>query len=135
VDVQEIFHRKEPRDLPAAVQFYCGSEHAKAHSALEDARACWRVLKAQVLRYEDLPCNIEELAKFCLPTHGRFLDSGRWFEPRDGEPTFARGKHAGRSLAAVAREERDYLIWLLGLEDVPADTKHLAQRALSRGQR
>ena len=33
VDVQRIYHKKEPRDLSAAVQFYCGRDHAGAHGA------------------------------------------------------------------------------------------------------
>jgi DNA polymerase-3 subunit epsilon len=39
VDVQRIYHKREPRDLTAAVKFYCGRDHVGAHGAEADARA------------------------------------------------------------------------------------------------
>ena len=48
IDVQRIYHRKEPRDLTAAVRFYCGRSHDGAHGAEADARATLDVLKAQL---------------------------------------------------------------------------------------
>ena len=39
VDVQRIYHKKEPRDLTAALAFYCGGAvHTDAHGAAADAR-------------------------------------------------------------------------------------------------
>jgi len=48
VDVQRIFHKKEPRDLSAALRFYCGREHEGAHEALADVQAPADVLLAQL---------------------------------------------------------------------------------------
>ena len=50
VDVQRIYHRMEPRDLTAAVRFYCGRDHAGAHGAEADTRATLDVLKAQLAK-------------------------------------------------------------------------------------
>lgn len=132
IDVQAIFHGKEPRDLGAALRFYCGKQHLRAHSALADARACLGILQAQVRRYRDLPCAVEGLAEFSASRDIAFLDSGRWFEPRDELPWFARGKHWGKALGEVARGEPDYLRWLLGEQGVPEDTKRLVKQALDR---
>lgn len=130
VDVQTIFHMKEPRDLNAAVKFYCGSAHKKAHSALDDARATWNVLKAQVCQYDDLPNSADAIAAFCSQ-ESRYLDLGRWFEPRHGEPAFAKGKYRGRLLREIAQEEPDYLRWMLEISDLPEDTRLLLRRVLS----
>ena len=46
LDVQRIFHGREPRDLAAALRFYCGRDHAGAHGALADAEATAAVLDA-----------------------------------------------------------------------------------------
>lgn len=115
--------------MSAACKFYCGFEHAEAHSALEDARACWKVLAAQLQRYPDLPTGMAELADFCAQTTSRFLDSGGWFESRHGQPAFARGKYRGRLLAQVARDDPGYLDWMLGLPDLPSDTEKLLLEA------
>ena len=50
VDAQRIYHRKEPRDLTAAVRFYCARAHDGAHGAEADAEATLEVLKAQLER-------------------------------------------------------------------------------------
>ncbi|MDE6831962.1 MAG: 3'-5' exonuclease, partial [Muribaculaceae bacterium] len=67
IDVQTIFHKKEPRTLVAAYRYYCNKELEGAHSANADTRATLEVLKAQLDRYEDLPRDMEELAKFSSP--------------------------------------------------------------------
>lgn len=47
IDAGRIFHNKEPRDLTAALKFYCGLEHEGAHGAMADVEATESVFKAQ----------------------------------------------------------------------------------------
>jgi DNA polymerase-3 subunit epsilon len=54
VDVQRIYHKMEPRNLSAALKFYCGKEHEGAHDALADVEATADVLLAQLERYPDV---------------------------------------------------------------------------------
>jgi len=129
IDAQRIFHVKEPRDLQAAGRFYLNTGHEDAHSALADASLSWRVLKAQLERYLDLPRNVAELHDFCNPTADRYLDSGRKFEWRHGQVAFAFGKNQGRLLEEIAEEERDYLKWMAS-SDFPSDTKKIVEDAL-----
>jgi DNA polymerase-3 subunit epsilon len=122
VDVMSIFVQKEPRDLKAAYRFYCGSEHEQAHSASADARACWQVLQGQVRMYADLPNTPDQLSAFVLENRRKkTLDSGGWFENRDGEPAFARGRHQGVLLLEVAKLAPEYLEWMLTTR-LPKDT-------------
>src|SRR5262249_4541592 len=102
----------------------------KAHSAFEDVRVCRQILEAQLGKYADLPNAVDKLAEFCdRDKNSRFLDSGRWFEPRDGKPYFARGHHRGHTLKEIADLEPDYLGWMLET-DLPKDTRHMVTRAL-----
>ena len=129
IDVQRIYHQKEPRDLSAAYRFYCGTEYTGAHSALRDAMASSDVLDAQLTKYADLPNTAEELAEFCRgQAQSRFLDSGRWFESRDGKAHFTRGMYRGRALAEVAKSDSSYLDWMLTAE-IPRDTAKFVARA------
>lgn len=129
IDPYSIFVTKEPRNLAAACSFYCGKEHGNAHSALDDARACWQVLQAQLIRYTDLPCDLDGLHEFCSATGDRYLDTARKFEWRHNKATFAFGKHHGQFLEKVTKENPDYLAWMLE-EDFPTDTKGIVQNAL-----
>jgi DNA polymerase-3 subunit epsilon len=61
IDAMAVFHRKEPRNLAAAVRFYLGRELDRAHSAVVDAAAAAEVLEAQLERYPELPRTVDEL--------------------------------------------------------------------------
>ena len=122
VDVQAIFHREERRDLSAAARFYLDREHPEAHSALGDIRTSAAVLYAQLARYDHLPKDLTGLHQYCdeyLPIESELE---RWFRNEsDGARVFRRGKHRGRSLAEVAAHEPDYLLWMLGAEEMDGE--------------
>jgi len=122
IDVMAIYFQKEPRDLNAALRFYCGTEHANAHSAFADACACRNVLQGQIKMYADLPNTPAELSAVLMErTKTKTLDSAGWFETRHGQPAFARGKHQGMLIREVAQAAPDYLQWMLTI-DLPKDT-------------
>ncbi|MHC4137992.1 MAG: exonuclease domain-containing protein [Planctomycetota bacterium] len=134
VDAMTIFHRKEPRDLSAAVQHYLGREHEDAHGAEADVNAAVDVLDAQLERYPDVPRTVEELDAWLRP-RGETADEQGKFVQRGGEIVFNFGKHRGRSLEEVAREAPDYLDWIVG-SDFPEDAKETVREVMAkvRGQ-
>lgn len=136
VDAQMIFHREEPRDLSAAVQFYLGREMEDAHSALADIRATAAVLGAQLEHYPHLPRDVEGLHRYCDEVRPFETEVDRWFEQEgDGHRIFRRGKHRGTPLSQVAGSHPDYLEWMLGLDDLDEAVKEVVREALSTHQR
>jgi DNA polymerase-3 subunit epsilon len=133
VDAMTIFHKKEPRDLTAAVRFFLDRDHAGAHGAQADAEASLAVLGAQLTRYPDLPRSIDDLDAWCNPVSPGAVDRSGKFVLREGEVVFAFGKQKGRALREVARVQRDYLEWILK-QDFPEDARSLVENAL-RGER
>jgi DNA polymerase III subunit epsilon len=129
VDTQVIFHRMEPRDLSAALRFYCGRELEGAHGALADTRAALAVLLAQVGRYPDLPRDVAGLDQMFNQPDRRFVDSTRRFLWRNGEAAFNFGNRRGQTLREVAQKSPDYLQWMLD-KDFPNDVKSLIRAAL-----
>jgi DNA polymerase-3 subunit epsilon len=130
IDAKEIYHLHEQRTLAAAMIFYCGSSHEQAHSAVADACATWQVLQAQIEKY-GLPRTVKKLAEWMEDVHPNpFVDSGQWFARRGQQVVFARGRYKGQGLSSVADEHPDYLNWILGLADLPDDTRKLVQRNL-----
>lgn len=121
IDVQNIFHKKEQRTLVAAYKFYCDRELDGAHSAEADTLATYEVLKAQLDRYPDLENDVEFLAAYteqnaCADYAGRILYNDK------GEEIFGFGKHRGRSVENVFREEPSYYSWMMD-GDFPQYTK------------
>lgn len=129
-DAQHIFFHHEPRDLSAAVRYYCGRDLAGAHRAGADARAAMEVLRAQRERYGldfDAP-EVRAYAEAPLP-----LDSGGAFEwDGQGGVRLAFGKHKGKPIRPADKELMNYLSWMIGA-GFNQDTKHVA-RALLKGR-
>ena len=112
VDVQNIFHAMEPRNLRAAYRFYCGGEDFEnAHTAEADTIATYKVLKAQLDRYPDqLKNDVAQLASF---VGKRYVDfSGHLIWNADGEPVINFGKHKGKTARQVFETDPSYFAWI-----------------------
>lgn len=121
VDVQVIFHKKEQRTLSAAYQFYCRKDLHNAHSSKADTQATYEVLKAQLDRYNDLDNDVEKLAEFSS-FHNIADFAGRIVFDDNGVEIFNFGKHKGKPVEEVFREEPSYYSWMMN-GDFPLYTK------------
>jgi DNA polymerase-3 subunit epsilon len=123
VDVQVIFHKKEQRTLSAAYKFYCDRELENAHSARADAAATYEILKAQLDRYPDLENDIEKLSSFSAFNNNADL-AGRIVFNEEGTEVFNFGKHKGKPVVQVFKEEPSYFSWMMN-GDFPLNTKQV----------
>jgi DNA polymerase III subunit epsilon len=113
LDGQRIFFSREPRNLSAAARFYCETDHDGAHGALADARMTLKVIAGQLDRYADLPRSVAALHElFCAGIDQDMDPEGR-IRLVNGEPTINFGRHRGRSLRALSREEPGVLRWII----------------------
>jgi DNA polymerase III subunit epsilon len=133
IDAQRIFHLMEKRTLSAAYQFYCGKSLSDAHSAEADTQATMDVLLAQVERYENQPVtdalgkkigmitnSAEALSQL---TSSELVDlAGRMIRNERGEAVFNFGKHKGKSVLKVFKDEPAYYDWMMN-GDFALDTK------------
>ena len=132
VDTQVIFHRREPRNLAAALEFYCGKQLEGAHGAEADTLATLEVFAGQLARYGDLSLDVDALHRISSAVNHGYVDSSRRFSWRDNEPVFNFGKHRGKTLRWAASEEgeRAYLRRLLE-GNFEEDTKQILRDALA----
>lgn len=129
LDAQRIFHKREPRDLVAALMFYCGDKHEGAHGALEDADATLRVIEGQLVRYPDLPHDMAALDEYCNPRDPTWADRDGRIKIENGELVINFGKKKGEPLKSLARNDPGFLRWILKA-DFASDTKELVQKVL-----
>ncbi|MDE6270779.1 MAG: 3'-5' exonuclease, partial [Muribaculaceae bacterium] len=113
IDVQTIYHKREPRTLVAAYRYYCDRNLDDAHSAMADTRATYEVLMAQIKHYGDLPENVEELSEYA--SQNRNVDfMGRLIYDEDGSELINFGKYKGKKAEEVLRHDPGYYTWIMG---------------------
>jgi DNA polymerase-3 subunit epsilon len=144
IDVQNIFHKMEPRTLKAAYRFYCGKELTGAHEAEADTRATYEILLAQIQRYEGVdfedrdgeisqPVRNDVQALYEFSYNHRNADLvGHIGLNRQGREIFNFGKYKGRVVEEVFRQEPQYYDWMMKA-DFPLSTKNLIQSIMLRG--
>lgn len=121
IDAQVIYHKMEPRNLTAAYRYYCDKNLEGAHSAEADTLATFEVLDAQVGKYEEVPNDIAELSEFSY--HQKNADFAGFIAFNDnGEEIFTFGKHKGRLVTDVLKQEASYYSWMQNA-DFPLYTK------------
>lgn len=154
IDAQNIFHKREPRNLAAAYKFYTGhkmEDDFRAHRADQDAEATYRVLMGELDRYN--PDTVEEPSQAlpndmdALADESRITDNvdfaGRmvWENVKDkddkpvldknGKPqrheVFNFGKYRGSDVTEVLHRDPGYYSWMLAAE-FPLNTKQVLTR-------
>ncbi|BDA66190.1 DNA polymerase III subunit epsilon [Calothrix sp. PCC 7716] len=124
IDVMTIFHKMEPRTLKAAYKLYCGKELVGAHDAENDIVATYEILKAQLLRYENVPYedkdgnlsypvtnNIDSLADF---TPFNLVDpTNKIITDEQGKLIFNFGQYKGQPIVDVLLKNPGYYHWMM----------------------
>lgn len=132
VDVQRIYHRMEPRDLSAALRYYCGREHEGAHDALADVEATADVLLAQLERYPDrLQGTVDFLGELSGDRQRSPDAAGKLRFDEAGSICLTFGKYNGWSLENIGRNDPGYLQWLMTKAELPGSTLAVMRAALS----
>ena len=134
IDVQNIYHKMEPRNLAAAYKFYCQHELVNAHSAEADTRATYQILKAQLDRYAEVVTrdrkgneirpivnDVKALSDFSYTNKSVDLVGHIIYNEKNQE-IFNFGKHKGKPVSQVFRDEPSYYDWMMKSE-FPLSTK------------
>ena len=131
IDVQVLYHKREPRTLSAAYKFYCGKVLEDAHSALADTRATYEVLKSQLDFYNDLENDMEVLSKESSFTNNVDF-AGRFIYDENSRELFNFGKYKGMPVDAVLDRDPGYYGWMMNGE-FSLNTKQVLTRIKLRG--
>ncbi len=132
VDVQRIYHKMEPRNLSAALKYYCNKEHDGAHDALADVEATADVLLAQLERYpEALQGTVDFLGEFSGDRQRSPDAAGKLRFDDRGNVCLSFGKYQGWSLENIGRNDPGYIQWLMTKADLPGSTLAVMRNVLS----
>ena len=112
IDVQTIFHKKEPRNLAAAYKFYCDKDLENAHTAAADTKATYEILQAQLDRYPDLINDITFLSDYSSFNNNADF-AGRVIYNEKKQEVINFGKYKGRLVEDVLRDDPGYYGWIM----------------------
>lgn len=129
LDVQKVYHMMEQRTLSAAYKFYCDKELTNAHSAEVDATATYEVLESQITKYQQIGDTVESIVKFTGDE--AIVDFSRRFIMDKGVEIFNFGKHKGKPVTQVLKEEPQYYDWMMK-GDFALHTKQKLAEILNR---
>lgn len=129
LDAQRIFHRREPRDLTAALAFYCGEMHLDAHGAEADVMATIRVLEGQFERYSDLPLDMDTLDDYCNPRDPSWVDRTGKLKWLNNEVVLNFGRKKDESLRELIAHDAGFIKWMLK-SDFPRDVQDIIRNAI-----
>ena len=154
IDAQNIYHKREPRNLAAAYRFYTGhkmEDDFRAHRADQDAEATYRVLMGELDKYnpetveepsQALPNDMNVLAEESrmndnVDFAGRIVwqdmkdKDGKTLTNKDGKPmrqeVFNFGKYKGTPVVEVLHRDPGYYNWMTNA-DFTLNTKQVLTR-------
>jgi DNA polymerase-3 subunit epsilon len=133
IDVCNIFMKKEPRDLTAAVKKFCDYDHESAHSAVADASATLDVLNGQLAHYPDLAeMDLETLAAFSRRDEDKKLAdlAGKLFYDKNGDLRY-NIRNKGKKDVLVW-DDPGFGYWMLR-SNFPESTKEFLNQFLNGG--
>lgn len=130
VDAYQIFRRREPRTLAAAMEHYCNEELKDAHNCEADVLATIKVFEAQLHHYGDLPHTVDELDQAFNPRTHQFVDWEGKLRWDKGQVVIGFGQKRGTALRLLVQEDRSYLEWILD-GDFSGEVKQVVASALN----
>lgn len=144
IDVMNIFHKMEPRNLSAAYRFYCNAELKNAHSAEADTLATYEILKAQLDKYENVSYTDKEgniykpvindvKALHDFSYHNKNADLvGHIIFDENNKEIFNFGKYKGKPVEEIFIKEPSYYDWMMKSQ-FPLMTKKVITAIKLRG--
>ncbi len=127
LDLYELNLKMNPRSLAWFFEHYSGEkiDHEEAHDAVYDCICTRKGFLGMFKKHEELPTDLEELARFAEPDHVP-IGGSSWLSwvNNQSEPSFSRGKYRGWTLSEISRKEPSYIDWLSTI-DADAMTKNI----------
>ncbi len=130
IDAAGIFFKREPRDLSAAVERYCGRKLEGAHGAGQDADATLDVLLGQCAAYPDLDSmSLDDIATYSRMSENEPVDiAGRLYRCPEGHMRFSFGKNKDKKIL----DELGYCRWMLEKGSFPGSTLDALREEIGR---
>lgn len=128
IDTRKLFLKMVPRTLSATYEYYCDKDFKQWHTALIDSEVSAEILVKQLERYKECQ-DWEFINKIHEAKESEHVDGTQKFYWLRGKAYFAFSKYRDRALEEIAREDPDFLEWMLNA-DFSKQNKSIVEKAL-----
>ena len=130
VDAMVVFHRLEPRNLASAYRQFVGEALPETDDESQTARNVLDILNGELRSAPEVPDNPREISAWSKGFDENAIDSGGKFIWSDeGKALVNFGKHRGELLSEVAKNDPEYLSWILRSGDFDSEVLEIAESA------
>jgi len=146
LDIANIYHTMEPRDLNAAYSFYCGKTNSGAVNSEKTTEMYFGIINNMMEKYKgkeftDKEGNVKKVEANIdsindgFNKHKKQLDiEGKIILNDAGRPIFTVGKYANQIVAEALLKDEPYYDWLVNASSFPADTKLVIKKIFAKAK-
>lgn len=129
IDSKEIYKHMAPRTLSSAYEYYCWKEHKGTGGAMKDAEVAGEILLRQLEKYKEV--RDWQFINSIHQVEEAFVnnENNRKFYWQHGETYFAFTKYRGKAVSQVAKDDPEFLQWMMKADFSP-ETKRVIEKYL-----
>lgn len=145
VDISNIYHAMEPRDLNSAMSLYCNKKTENL-SSKDITQSYFELLNGMMSKYvgkqfvdksgksHNIEASVESINNLFNKNKKQLDIEGNVVLNEEGRPILTKGKYKDKILADVLLNDVDYYEWLVSASTFPADTKLVIKKIFEKAK-
>ena len=145
VDIANIYHAMEPRDLAAAYSFYCGKDMTKQNSE-GTTQMYFEIINNMMSKYSGkeytdksgqtnkIEPTVESINNLFNKNKKQLDIEGNIVLNDAGRPVFTMGKYKDQVVSEALLKDNDYYEWIVDVSKFPADTKLVIKKIVEKAK-
>jgi DNA polymerase III subunit epsilon len=146
VDLANIYHGMEPRDLTAAYAFYCGKNVEGKPASQQTTEMYFEIINKMMEKYSGndftdkegkthkIEATVDSINTLFNKNKNQLDLDGFIVLNADKKPAFTKGKYKDQVVADVLRKDEEYYKWLIDASSFPADTKIVIKKIFEKAK-
>ncbi len=146
VDIANIFHTMEPRDLVAAYSFYCGKTSEGTMNSEKITKMYFDIVNNMMSKYSGkefsdkdgkahkIEASVDSINENFNKNKKQLDIEGNIVLNDAGRPVFTIGKYKGQVVSEALLKDKDYYDWLVNASRFPPDTKLVIKKIVTKAE-
>lgn len=146
VDLANIYHAMEPRDLAAAYGFFCGKGMESPTNSESTVKMYFEILNKMMEKYsgkqyidksgksQTIEATVDSVNNLFNKNKKKLDIEGNIVLNDSNRPVFTKGKYKNQIVSEVLLKDKDYYEWIVDVSDFPTDTKLVVKKIVEKAK-